>query len=800
MDAADIQIALKKLTVLGSVLYVGAHPDDENTALLAYLARGRNFRTAYLSMTRGEGGQNLIGSDQGELMGIIRTQELLAARRIDGAEQFFTRAIDFGFSKSPEEALKVWNKEQVLSDVVWIIRKFRPDIIITRFSPTIGGHGHHTASAILAREAFIAAGDPSRFPEQLQELKPWKPKRIVFNLARFFDVPIDTVHSLSVDVGEYSPLLGKSFTEIAGISRSMHKSQGFGAAQTRGENVNYFEHTAGDSAKLELFEGIDLTWSRLKNGDQVGRILRQAADAYNAQKPSASLPELLKANVEMKKLPDDPWVSLKKNELLEVIKSCTGLWVDAISPDYSATPGSELSVKVTVLNRSHVQIRLEGIALTYRTADTLMNLPHLYNKPLSASLSIRLPRDMRYTQPYWLEEKPQTGTYTVSDRNLIGNAENPPALSARVTISIAGNAIAFDVPVQFRWVDPVEGELYRSIEIVPPVALNLDEKNYLFNTADAKKLTLKLHADISDANGMVQLFAPSGWSVDPASSPFSMKNKNDDQSVSFTIRPAHDSATLSSRVDEFTAAVTTPEGKSSLGIRTIQYSHIPRETLFPPAEGKLVMLQLHTVKRSIGYIMGSGDAVPGALRQMGYRVTLLSDEDLASGDLQMFETIIAGVRAYNTRHQLKIVQQRLMEYVKRGGTYLVQYVTPQKPESDDMGPYPFTIGRDRVTVEDAPVTFTDQADPLLNVPNRITQEDFQGWVQERGLYFAGKWDSTYRTVISSHDPGEQPLAGGLLVARSGKGNFVYTGYSFFRQLPAGVPGAFRLFANLVELR
>ena len=798
-DAADIQIALKKLSVLGSALYIGAHPDDENTALLSYLAKGRYLRTAYLSMTRGEGGQNLIGSEQGDLMGVIRTQELLAARRIDGAEQFFTRAIDFGYSKTSEEALRIWNKEEVLSDVVRIIRKFQPDVIITRFSPTLGGHGHHTASAILAREAFDAAGDPLRFPEQLRELKPWKPKRIVFNLARFLDVAIDTVHSLRVDVGEYSPLLGRSFTEIAGLSRSMHKSQGFGAAQARGENINYFQHTAGDSAKQDLFDGIDLSWSRVKNGEQVEKILQEAVDAYNPQNPSAILPTLLRAHAELKKLPDDPWVSLKRKELLEVIKACAGLWFEVIASDYSATPGSELSVMSTVLNRSHVPIKLDRIALSYRSTDTSVNLPLLYNKPVSASLLAHIPRDMRFSQPYWLDEKPQPGTYNVPDRNLIGNPENPPALAARATVSISGESIVLDAPVQYRWVDPVEGELYRSVEVVPPVAINMDEKNYLFNGEIEKKVTVKLHADISDARGTVQLALPSGWLADPSSSPFSLKHKNDEQDLSFTVRsPEHPRAGISS-VESFTAGVTTPDGMTSRGIHTIQYSHIPRQTILPHADGNLVRLQLQTNKRSIGYIMGSGDAVPVALRQMGYTVTLLSDEDLANDDLGVFETVIAGVRAYNTRHQLISVQQRLMDYVKHGGTYIVQYVTQQKPESENLGPYPFSIGRDRVTVEDAPVLFVDPNHPLLNDPNKITQEDFQGWVQERGLNFAGKWDSTYQTVLSSHDPGEQPLPGGLLVARFGKGYYIYTGYSFFRQLPAGVPGAYRLFANLVEL-
>src|SRR5918993_2076523 len=363
MDAAETQLALKRMTVVGSALYVGAHPDDENTALLAYLANERGVRAAYLSVTRGDGGQNLIGTEQGAALGLVRTQELLAARRIDGAEQFFTRAIDFGFSKSPEEALRVWGREEALSDVVWAVRRFRPDVLITRYPPTgEGGHGHHTASAVLAREAFDAAGDPARFPEQLDYVKPWRPKRLLWNVfSRQGERPAGADKLLSADVGKYNPLLGKSYTEIAARSRSMHKSQGMGAAERRGAALNYFAHVAGEEATGDIFDGVDTTWRRVAGGEAAGRLLGQAEREFRPSNPRAILPLLLRARAELRKLPaDDPLVNAKREQLAKLILNSTGLWAEAVAAEPFATPGADVRVAVTLVNRSDVPLRFEG--------------------------------------------------------------------------------------------------------------------------------------------------------------------------------------------------------------------------------------------------------------------------------------------------------------------------------------------------------------------------------------------------------------------------------------------------------
>ena len=793
LDAAELRLAIDRLSVLGSVLYVAAHPDDENTALLAYLAKGKLVRTAYCSMTRGEGGQNLIGPELGDELGVIRTQELLAARRVDGAEQFFTRAIDFGYSKTSEETLQMWGDEKILSDVVWIIRKFRPDVIITRFSPTLGGHGNHTASAILAERAFEASGDANRFPEQLQYVKPWKAKRLMFNTARFFDPMLDTANAVTVDVGAYNPILGRSYTEIAGISRTNHKSQGFGAAQTRGPGVNYFRNTLGDPAKKDLFDGIDVSWSRIPGGSAVDSILQEVNKSFDDERPSASIPLLLKAYSAMGTLHDEYWVDLKKRELEDVIKASSGLWLDALASDYSAVPGSHVKISVSAVNRSDVSVRLDSITIPH-SANSIAPMKLVDNVTSQSSLEVNLPEDFPYSIQYWLRNKPEKGSYNISDQTLIGRPENQPPLSATFYLTIDDQQLSYKIPVQYRRIDPVEGELYRPFVVIPPASFNLEEKVFVFAGTAEKEISLTAKSGEQNVQGAVRLVLPEGWSSIPATLHFELKSKNDEKVIRFKVRPSG-----SAQSGKFSVEADIAGKEFDRGLITIQYRHIPPQVMFPLAEGKLVRTDLSMDGKTVGYIMGAGDEVPTALRQMGYQVTLLTDDDLANRDFSHVDVIIAGVRAYNTRPALKIYQSRLMDYVKNGGTYIVQYVTLQRPESENLGPYPFNVSRDRVTVEDAPPVFLNPHHPLLNYPNAITAEDFDGWVQERGLYFADKWDARYDTVIGFADPGESLKKGGLLYAKYGKGNYIYTGFDFFRELPAGVPGAYRLFSNMLSV-
>ncbi|MFQ5708138.1 MAG: PIG-L family deacetylase [bacterium] len=796
LDAAEIKLALKKLSVLGSVLYVAAHPDDENTALLAYFSKGKSYRTAYLAMTRGDGGQNLIGTEKGPLMGVLRTQELLQARKIDGAEQYFTRAIDFGYSKSPGETLEIWGKEKILSDVVWTIRKFRPDIVITRFPP--GGfrtHGHHTASAILAREAFVAASDSTRFPEQLKYVKPYQPRRIFWNTwrPRNSNDQLDVSELIKIDVGAYNPLLGQSYTEISAESRSMHKSQGFGDRGRRGSRLNYLQLLDGEQVANDAFEGIDVSWSRVPGGEKIGRLLQEAYQTFKPETPAASIPELVKAYSELNKLPENTWVEVKRKELLTAIQSCAGLWLEAIAADYAATPGGQVELQLLVVNRSDFPLQLMKISYPFAGSDTSLSVALRANQAVALEKTLTIPATVPYSQPYWLRAEPDRGNYRVADQTLIGRPVNPASSNVTFEVLAGNQRLVFTTPILYRWTDRVQGEQYRSLEIRPDVTMNLDEKVYIFPDAGPRKVKVTLQSARSNLSGQLKLKTPQGWQVTPASVPFQLKNKYDELVVSFTVKPPTNPEVASLKVE---AEVDGKKFNHSLV--EIHHPHIMRQSLFPEARAKLIRLDLKKSGTDLAYIMGSGDEIPESLEQLGYHVTLLDDASLDDADFSQFDAIITGVRAYNTRTRLKADGKKLLDYVYHGGTLVVQYNVTFGLVTDEIGPYPFTISHDRVTVENAPITYLQKNHPLLNVPNKITEKDFAGWVQERGLYFANSWDGRYQAVLSSHDPDETPKNGGLLYARYGKGVFIYTGFSWFRQLPAGVPGAYRLFVNLIS--
>ncbi len=798
LDAAQLELAIKKLNVLGSVLYIAAHPDDENTAALAYFESGKLLRAGYCAMNRGDGGQNLIGNEQADELGVIRTQELLAARRIDGAEQFFTRAIDFGYSKNPEETFNIWDKQKILSDVVWIIRKFRPDVIITRFPDTgEGGHGHHTASAILAEEAFNLAGDPNSFPEQLKYVKTWKPKRLYWNawLPVLQNKKEDLSKVIQIDLGAYNPLLGKSYTEIAAESRSMHKSQGFGVSARRGEQINYFKYIEGDTARSDLFEGIDLSWNRVKGSEKAASILKEVEKEYNQENPSASLPKLLEAYSELNKLKDDYWVPLKKKELLEVIQSAAGIWLEASANDYSFTAGDSVKITAGIVNRSGFPFKLKEITVSYKNAPHLIDQTLTENNYIKSEEALVLPSNISYTQPYWLVEPHGQGIYAVNDQQLIGKPENDPPLITGFTLSYGKTDITLYEPVLFQWTDPVHGEEYRPIEITPPVTVNLSDKLYLFPDNKSNTIDVKIKSNKNNASGKLFLQITDGWKIEPAEFTYSFGKKGEESTFSFSVVPP------SSPTETTVKAVAEEEGKEiSLGSLTINYPHIPIQTLFPSAEARLIRLDINRTVNNIGYVMGSGDVIPEYLRQLGYNVQLLSDSDIDDMNLDRFDAIVMGVRAYNTRNRLSVDQLKLMNYVKDGGTLVVQYNTSFDLVVDNIGPFPLTLSHDRITVEEVPITFVNPALPLLNYPNKISRADFEGWVQERGLYFANKWDPKYQAVLSGNDPGEKPLEGGMLYADFGKGVYIYSGYSWFRQIPAGVPGAFRIFVNMISAR
>ena len=806
---AEVKLSMDRLRVLGGVLMIAAHPDDENTAVLAYFARGRHMETSYLSLTRGEGGQNLIGSEQGDKLGVIRTQELLAARRIDGAQQFFTRAIDFGFTKTVDETLAKWGgRETVLADVVWTIRKLRPDVILLRFSGTPrDGHGQHQTSAILGKEAFAAAADPSRYPEQLKWVQPWQAKRLLWNVFSFTPEQEKEAAKMGgrigVDVGEYNAVLGYSYGEIAGMSRSMHRSQAMGSAERRGAMPQFFVVVSGEPAAKDPFDGIDTSWDRVKGGDEVGKWLAQADRDLSADHPEKAIPSLIKARAAAASL-NDPQAKKKLPEFDEAIALCAGVWVEAIAERPVTTPGSKINISVNAISRSAEQVRWDEVAWTGTAAAKPANQSPAAalsrNTPATRRVEWSVADDQSYTQPYWLEKQRPGDTYVVTSQELIGLPENPPLLEAVFTLNIDGAPVTLRRQVSNRFVDRARGEMTRPLAVVPAVSIGMPETALVFASGAARRIEVPVKASIGAQNGSLTVTAPDGWRVNPPRADFSLAaGEQKVMAFEVTAPKGGDARTV------LTASAAVNNRTISSGVDVIEYEHIPPQTLFPPSRSKAVATAVRTLATRVGYVMGAGDEVPDSLKQIGCDVTLLSADDLARSDLSRFDAIVTGVRAWNVRPDLRPNRQRLLDYMQNGGTLVVQYNVleggfgggdPRQLEA--IGPFPIRISRDRVTVEDAAVKLTRPASPLLETPNTIKPADFEGWVQERGLYFASEWDPKYQTLFESHDPGEKPLEGGTLVAKYGKGAYVFTAYSWFRQLPAGVPGAYRIFANFLS--
>jgi len=798
-NAGEIQLALQKLNVLGRVLYIAAHPDDENTNLMALWSNGSLYETAYLSITRGDGGQNLIGPELRERLGVIRTEELLAARRVDHGKQFFSRAIDFGFSKTAEETMRIWDHDKILSDVVWVVRKFRPDVIVTRFSPEDQlTHGHHTASAILAREAFSAAGDPNRFPEQLAFVKPWRPTRLVWNTSPFFfsnrNLPFDPTGLTVLEAGGYNSLLGKAYTEIAAASLSMHKSQGVGSPPRRGARKEYFKLLEGQPMTNSLFEGIDTNWSRVANSESIATQIRQIISQFLPADPAASVPELLKLRQAMNGIKDESWVPEKKAELDGIIAACLGLHVEASTTNGAVTPGQTATIKLEAINRCNIPVTLQEIRFPLSGDSMKIDAALPSNELVTRDLSCKIPENTPYSQPYWLRKSGTLGAFAVDDQTLVGLPENPPDLPVEIVLQINGQELRYIVDTKYRMVDPVAGELRRPLVIEPPVFAKVVNSVLVFATNQPKSVGVHVTAATGPVKGELKLAVPQRWGVYPASIPIDLKAADAETVATFTVKPPEQNSEGTLR------AVVSIDGRDySLGRVRISYPHIGVHTLMPPAEARLVRADIREKGERIGYIPGAGDDVPESLQQIGYSVKILSESDITAENLKQFSAVVLGVRAYNTQERIANWLPELFAYVKAGGVAVAQYNTLAELKTDQLGPYPLEISRDRVTDENAEVRILAPDHPLMTTPNKITSKDFEGWVQERGLYFPKKWDPAWTAILSSNDSKEKPLDGGLLVAKSGKGFFIYTSYSWFRQLPAGVPGAYRLVANMLSL-
>ncbi len=802
-DSAILQ-DLRTLRTTGTVLHVGAHPDDENTQFIAAFARGRAYRTGYLSLTRGDGGQNELGPEFGEKLGLARTQELLAARRLDGGRQFFTRAIDYGYSKSPEEALRIWDHEAVLGDVVRVIRQFRPDVIITRFPipPGSGGHGQHTASAMLAVEAFKLAGDPAAYPEQLaQGLTPWQPKRVGWNAwgdTKPLNGPI-----MQFDIGGTDPATSEPFGTIANRSRSMHKTQGLGifAARTGGPgpNMQTFMLLAGEAPVADIMDGVDTTWARVPGGTALIPLIDDAMAKFNAADPAASVPALLAIRAKLAALPADPLVTEKHRDLNRIIQTCLGLTFETTLPQAEVVPGEKLDLSFNVMVEGSVPVRWIAIRFPSLKKERRIEKSVSGGYSVTPSAEYRLPAATPPSQPYSLRREGTPGMFRVDEPTLIGRPENPPAFPIEYVFEVGGQTFVFaDEPVQII-AGATPAQERRSLAVIPPVSIRFAHELELFSPGATKDVTLEVTAARAGQLGKLRLAVPAGWKVSPASQSFNLAGRDDKATLTFSVTaPAHaGSATLDA---------STEIGGAIFGTEryTINYPHLPVLLLQPPAQAKAVALDVQIRGKRVGYLPGAGDSVAESIAQLGYQVVPLTGTDLTAEKLAGLDAVVIGVRAFNDRADLAANLPGLFAWVEAGGTVIAQYNRPNNLKATTLGPYKLSIEGPapalRVTDETAPVTFLAPDHAALNLPNKITAADFEGWVQERGTYFPSSWDEAHYTpIFAMNDPGEAPLKSSLLVAQHGKGWYVYAGIAFFRQLPAGNPGAHRLFANLLSL-
>lgn len=804
-SASQLHQDLKKLNFLGTALYVAAHPDDENTRLISYLSNDVKARTAYLSMTRGDGGQNLVGPEIRELLGVIRTQELLAARRTDGGEQFFTRANDFGYSKHPDETLEIWNKQEVLGDVVRAIRRFKPDVIINRFNHRNPGttHGHHTSSAMLSMEAFGLVADATKYPETAKEFGTWQPKRLFFNTSWWFYgsqenfEKADKTNLISVDAGTFYPATGLSNGEIAANSRSMHKSQGFGSTGSRGSEVEWLEFLQGEplTANKGLFDGIDTTWARVDGGKAIGDILTPLESDFDYQDPSSMVPDLLKARQLILELNDDYWKTLKLRQIDELIIHCSGLFIEAVASSNQANPGVKAALNIEAINRSELDIELIGFQSKNGGQILRVDQPLMTNKRerFEAKMETHLPEGLAYSAPYWLNEKGTLGMYS-APKGLIGYPETPAPAVISAALTINGQAISIDREVVYKYNDPVDGEVYQPFEILPEVTSSISEKVIIYSQNEARTIPVQVKAGRDSISGFVSLQHPEGWKAEPAELPFTLNREGEEVVLNFKLFPPENQSEGLIR-----PLVGVGDRFHDLEMIEIDYPHIPYQRVLMPSQAKVVRIPIEKKGELIGYIEGAGDAIPESLKQIGYRVEQVDPETMTAQSLKPYDALVIGIRAYNTVPELRFKQSVLMQYVEDGGTMLVQYNTNRRLVTEALAPYELNLSRDRVTDENSPVTILDPTHPALNYPNKISLNDFQGWVQERGLYFPDQWSSQFKPLLGMKDPNSETYQGSLLIAKYGKGHYIYTGLSFFRELPAGVPGAYRLFANLLSL-
>jgi LmbE family N-acetylglucosaminyl deacetylase len=786
---------IEQLKHLTNVLYVAAHPDDENTRLLAWLVNDRNYRTAYFSLTRGDGGQNILGSEQGEALGLIRTHELMEARKIDGAEQYFSRAIDFGFSKTYQETFRHWNQYLLDFDAVWVMRKYRPDVVICRFPPdTRAGHGQHAASAIVAAKAFRLAGDKMQYTEQLKYYPAWQPKRLLFNSFRFGDRNTTSEDQFKLKVGQYIPSLGIGAGELAGLSRSVHKSQGAGTPSVPGVQMEYFKLVDGDTLSNSLFDGIDITWGRVNRPD-IAQDIDAIASDFDYRHPDKSIPALLAVRKKIMAVTDEYWRTEKLGEINKLILDCTGLLAELYAKQPQAVAGARLPFTLHIIARSHTPVEVTGIG--WGDGDTTTNMALTQDTLMTIEHSITIPAGQPLTQPYWLANThPEKDLFAIPNDTLLGLPETPNDLVSVLHLRVGGERIDVNVPLSYKKLDPVKGDVVEQLRIVPDATVAFSNSLLVTAKDGSAQADIRLHAfkEIHDA----MLTISGNMKGDIAVIKGLNLPTGTDTLISITVPPSVSAA--KGKDDLYLYAELAAGGKTyNRTQHTIQYNHLPTLQYFTQPYAKVLRANWKCTVKHIGYIEGAGDYIPTFLRLAGLDVDVLKEGDLAAASkLKKYDAIIVGIRAVNVEKRMAYWLPVLMQYAQNGGTLVMQYNTLQDLSTTKMGPYPFKISDQRVTEENAKMTLTDPKDRLLNYPNKITDSDFDGWVQERGLYFVADHDSHYKTLFSMHDDGEQPLDGGTIYTRTGKGYYIYTSLSFFRQVPAGNKGAIRLLMNMLS--
>ncbi|MGF1574080.1 MAG: PIG-L family deacetylase [Sumerlaeia bacterium] len=799
LNAAEIKDRIQKLGVFGSVLYVAAHPDDENTQLIAFLAGQRQYDTTYLSLTRGDGGQNLIGSDLKERLGLIRTQELLAARDVDGGFQKFTRAVDFGFSKSYEESFEIWGREQILEDVVRVVRQTRPDVIITRFSPEPGfTHGHHTASTLLAMEAFTLAADANAFAETLGHLEPWQAKRIVWNVSwwhfsqRGEEFPTEKFASMEVGLFDYG--LGETFPQIAARSRSQHQSQGFGTIASLSGETEYFQLLDGEPIGNDLFSGINTDSSRLSDDSTYSLLINESLQNYDPENPWKSVGSLIKVKECLEEMEPSYWRDRKLSEADLLIFAAISLEAQLNAKQQILPLESNAELDIKIVHRSPVEVQLNSITLSSTTQpiNQVLQPYTVFESPILAKLASATAT----SQPYWLSKTPSLGQFHIPDPEAVGKPIDDPLVVASIQLEIAGKPLSFNLPAKYRFRDPVKGEVVQPIIITPQANVSLSQNLILAAAQNEQTLSVTVKSNAPNMAGNLMVEVEGEWKlIDYQPVPVTLENAGDEFTVLLTVMPPQHSGESILR-----AYLVTDSGlRFDRGLEIMSYDHIPQIPLFPAAETRLVRLDAQIAGSRIGYLPGAGDVIPDSLRLLGYTVTEFNPALPASTNLDGYDAIVLGIRALNVHDNIDAWLDRLLPYATNGGTVIVQYNTDRGLKTDRLTSDFFKLSRDRVTDEFAPMRILASNHPVLNAPNKITEADFNGWVQERGLYFANAWGPEFTPILSANDSGEPPRDGSLLISQQGEGWFVYTGISFFRQLPEGVPGAYRLFANLVSL-